>query len=99
MVKIGRLIFGPRKDVSQVNVPAPRATDVQMPFLIDNNYADMGVMAKAAAQWYHEQVVKAGTEDLEELAKHLGQDFEQLCRVRKLIRHYIQAAAATEGGG
>ena len=60
------------------------------PFLIDNNPADMRLIAKAAAGYWGRRAKDAGISDAHELAKHLRMDFEQLCRVRKLIVQYIE---------
>ena len=69
--------------------------DPDMPFMIDNNYEDMAVMAKAAADWLGLKAKECGARDLEELAHFIGEDFGQLCRVRKLIQDYAQAGQAT----
>jgi len=61
------------------------------PFPIDNNPADMRLIAKAAAKYYGRRANDAGISDAQELAKYLRIDFDQLVRIGKLIEHYIRA--------
>ena len=61
------------------------------PFPIDNNPADMRLIAKAAAKYYGHMAQESGISDAHELAKYLRIDFDQLVRIGKLIEHYIRA--------